>query len=84
VKLLIWTGARNALDDTLWDEKTTLAQKYKEKPLFNAVRNVCHELLQQMEMPDGEVDLDFRLLDGLNGLLRKVFVRAKARSPVRT
>jgi len=80
-KLLIWTGARNALDDTLWDEKTTLAQKYKEKPLFGALRNLSRETLQRMEMPDGEVDLDFSLLDGLNNLLRKVFVRAKAKSP---
>jgi chromosome partitioning protein len=80
-RLLTWTGARNALDDTLWGDSTTLAQKYKEKPLYDAVRNLCHEALKRMEIPDGEVGLDFSLIDGLNSLLRKIFVKAKAKSP---
>ena len=40
----------------------------------------CDEALKRMAMPDGEVRLDFSLIDGLNGFLRKVFVKAKARS----
>jgi chromosome partitioning protein len=80
-KMLIWTGARDALDDTLWSDSTTLAQKYKEKRLLNAVRALCHEALKRMDMPDGEVKLDLGLLNGLNSMLRKVFLRAKAKSP---
>jgi hypothetical protein len=79
-RLLSWTGARNALDDTLWEGNTTLAQKYKEKPLFESLRHLSHEALNRMNMPDGEADLNISILDGLNGLLRKVFIRAKARS----
>ena len=79
-KLLTWTGARNALDDTLWGDTTTLAQKYKEKPFYNSVHSLCHETLNRMAMSDGEVDLNFSLLDGLNSFLRKVFIRAKAKS----
>jgi chromosome partitioning protein len=80
-RLLIWTGARNALDDTLWEEKTTLAQKYKEKPLYDAVRSLCHEALQRMEMPDDEMDLKLGFVDGLNKWFRELFVGAKVKSP---
>jgi chromosome partitioning protein len=79
-KLLIWTGARNALDDTLWGDSTTLAQKYKDKPLFTAVRTLCHEALERMQMSDEEVKIDVSLLDGLNSLLRTFFVKASAKS----
>ncbi len=78
-RMLIWTGARNALDDTLWDESSTLAQKYKEKPLHEASRNLCKEVLQRLAMPAEEVKLNFGLLNGLNRLLRTVFVGSKAR-----
>ena len=77
-RMLIWTGARNALDDTLWGDSTTLAQKYKEEPLFNAAKALCHDALQRMEMPYDEVILDFTLIDGLNGMLRYIFVKSKA------
>jgi hypothetical protein len=33
-----------------------------------------------MAMPDGEVRLDFSLIDGLNRIIRTIFVKAKARS----
>jgi chromosome partitioning protein len=79
-KLLIWIGARNALDDTLWGEKTTLKQKYKEKPLYDAVRSLCHEALQRMDIPDDEAPLDPTLLDEINDFIRKVFIRARAKS----
>ncbi len=79
-KLLIWTGARNALDDTLWGENTTLNQKYKEKPLYDAVRLVCKEALERMELSGEEVAVQFNLLDGLNHRMREIFVRASARS----
>ena len=79
-RLLTWTGARNALDDTLWGDSTTLAQKYKEKPLYDCVRTLSHEALKRMAMPDGEVRLDFSLIDGLNRIIRTIFVKAKARS----
>lgn len=79
-RMLIWTGARNALDDTLWGDSTTLAQKYKDKPLFNAVRTLCQEALDRMEMPAEEAKIDVTLLDGLNSMLRRFFVKASAKS----
>jgi chromosome partitioning protein len=78
-KLLIWTGARNALDDTLWGDGTTLVQKYKDKPMFEAVRALCREVLQRMELPEDEVRIQFGLLDGFNGRMREFFVRASGR-----
>jgi hypothetical protein len=59
---------------------TTLAQKYKDKPLFNAIRALCHETLDRMEMPAEEVKIDVSLLDGLNVMLRRIFVKASAKS----
>lgn len=78
-RLLIWTEARNALDDTRWDDSTTIAQKYGSGPLFKAARSLSKEVLQRLEMPAEEVRMDFSLLDGLNSLLRGVFVGSRAR-----
>ena len=78
-RFLIWTGARNALDDTHWGESTTLAQKYKEQPLHDAALALCKEMFQRMDMPSEEVRLDFGLLDGLNQKLRDVFIKSKVR-----
>lgn len=78
-RMLNWVGARSALDDTLWDESTTLAQKYKEKALSEAVRALAKEMLQRLDMSSEEARIKTGLLDGLNSALRRVFVGSRTK-----
>ncbi|GIW87212.1 MAG: hypothetical protein KatS3mg108_1536 [Isosphaeraceae bacterium] len=78
-RLLIWTGARNALDDTLWGEQTTLHHKYKDKPLYEAIRALCKEVLERLDLPEDEVRIQFSLLEGFNRRMREFFIRAGGR-----
>ena len=58
-KMLSWPAARDALDDTRWDHRTTLAMKYggTRTSLYKAANRHAKEVVSRLKMPvkDGEI-----------------------------
>jgi cellulose biosynthesis protein BcsQ len=78
-KMLFWPAAREALDDTRWDHRTTLKKKYANDPLYKAGRGLAKEVLSRLDLPAEETRLDLGLLRGLNKYVRKLFVGARVK-----
>ena len=51
-------AARDALDDTRWDQRTTLKKKYAYRPLYNKALGLSKEVADRLEMPvrDGKIE----------------------------
>ena len=75
-KMQFWSDARDALDDTQWDSRTSLKKKYPKTPLYESARLLAKEVLTRLEMPADQVVTDSSLIQRLNSRVKKLFVGA--------
>ncbi len=78
-KMLFWPAAREALDDTRWNGRTTLKKKYANTPLYNAGRGLAKEVLSRLDMPGEDMTINKGILGKLNLYVRKAFVGAEVK-----
>jgi hypothetical protein len=78
-KMLFWPAAREALNDTRWDDRTTLPQKYQRttKPLYKAGRNLAKEVLARLDMEAPRMTFSESVGKGVNELMTKLFRRSR-------